>query len=119
MPNELQKGNVSIVSRKFCNSSQSYSGSITEGMVCANGINNNGIVDVCQGDSGGPLVCNGKLVGLASFGVQCSYSLNFPGVHTNVYYYRSWIEKEILQNSANKIKYYVHLLFLLSIVLFV
>lgn len=51
-------------------------------------------------DSGGPLTCNGKLVGLASFGVRCSYSINFPGVHTNVFYYKSWIEEEISRNSG-------------------
>lgn len=49
MPDMLQKANVSIVSRDSCNSSQSYSGTITMGMVCANGISDNGIIDVCQG----------------------------------------------------------------------
>lgn len=49
MPDMLQKANVSIVSREFCNSSESYSGQITLGMVCANGISDGGLVDVCQG----------------------------------------------------------------------
>lgn len=47
MPADLQMANVSIVDRAFCNFS--YSDMITEGMVCANGQNENGIIDVCQG----------------------------------------------------------------------
>lgn len=47
MPSELYKGYVRIVSRADCNFS--YADIITNGMVCANGVNQNGIVDVCQG----------------------------------------------------------------------
>nr|CAD7588048.1 unnamed protein product [Timema genevievae] len=46
------------------------------------------------GDSGGPLVCDGQLTGIVSWGASCAASL-YPGVYTNVSYYRSWI----LQNS--------------------
>jgi hypothetical protein len=47
MPADLQEAKVSIVSRAFCN--MSYADIITEGMVCANGQNEDGIIDVCQG----------------------------------------------------------------------
>jgi hypothetical protein len=47
MPLELQKANVTIVSRTACNFS--YADIITKGMVCANGLTDNGVVDVCQG----------------------------------------------------------------------
>lgn len=47
MPAELRKGNVSIVPRASC--AESYGNTIVDGMVCANGFNENGIVDVCQG----------------------------------------------------------------------
>lgn len=43
-------------------------------------------------DSGGPLTCDGKLVGLASFGVRCGSYENFPGVFVDVFFYRDWIE---------------------------
>jgi len=92
MPADLRKANVSIVGTKFCNSSGSYNGLIHPGMVCANGLTEEGaLIDVCQGDSGGGLTCDGKLVGLASFGVQCGLQIYFPGVFVNVYYYKDWI----------------------------
>lgn len=56
--------------------------------------------DSCQGDSGGPLQSpntNGVLfnvVGVTSFGKVCGVS-NVPGVYTRVYYYVSWIEKNV------------------------
>lgn len=50
MPARLQKANVTIVDRNFCNSTYSYNGSITNGMICANGQTESGeIIDVCQG----------------------------------------------------------------------
>ena len=51
---------------------------------------------VCfQGDSGGPLMrLNSEglyeLVGLTSWGVGCASDT--PGVYTDVYFYRRWIE---------------------------
>ena len=50
MPAQLQKANVTIFNRQSCNSSNSYDGIITNGMVCANGQTETGeIIDVCQG----------------------------------------------------------------------
>lgn len=43
-------------------------------------------------DSGGPLTCDNMLVGLSSFGVQCGFSFELPGVFADVFYYRQWIE---------------------------
>lgn len=53
--------------------------------------------DSCQGDSGGPLVCDEKiLVGITSNGRECALP-NFPGIYTEVFAYRNWIQK----NSGN------------------
>lgn len=48
--------------------------------------------DSCQGDSGGPLInkATKKLVGIVSYGRDCADPV-FPGVYTNVDYYRQWI----------------------------
>lgn len=104
MPPELRKANVSIVPRSFCSSYESYGSTIVDGMVCANGFNDNGITDVCQGDSGGPLTCDNKLVGLASFGVRCGYAIEFPGVFADVYYYRDWINENSGAEKTNERK---------------
>lgn len=48
MPDELQVGNVTIRDRARCNFT--YADIITDGMICANGVNQYWeIVDVCQG----------------------------------------------------------------------
>ena len=132
MPSELRKANVSIVPRTICGSSESYGRTIVDGMVCANGFSEDGITDVCQGgefyfvnqpfanlktlilDSGGPLTCNYMLVGLASFGAQCGLTVHFPGVFTDVYYYRDWIR----DNSAGRKIYAANIsIFLLCFVI--
>lgn len=46
----------------------------------------------CIPDSGGPLTCDGKLVGLASFGIRCGLALDYPGVFTDVHYFSEWIK---------------------------
>jgi secreted trypsin-like serine protease len=58
--------------------------------------NSNENIDSCYGDSGGPLlyVYNGVtyLVGLVSWGIGCAIS-GYPGVYTDVNYYRDWITR--------------------------
>lgn len=55
--------------------------------------------DTCGGDSGGPiqfyhskLRCMYTLVGVTSFGANCSLTTNMPGVYTKVSSYLEWIE---------------------------
>ena len=51
-----------------------------------------------QGDSGGPLICDGKFVGIVSWGISCAISY-YPGVYTKVINYVQWIEDTIEHNT--------------------
>uniref|UniRef100_A0A182JE88 Uncharacterized protein n=1 Tax=Anopheles atroparvus TaxID=41427 RepID=A0A182JE88_ANOAO len=74
---ELQLVRLEAVSRAACN--QSWTGYITDDMVCAGGAD----VDACDGDSGGPAVQGGVQYGIVSWGAtECGNGL--PGVFTNV-----------------------------------
>jgi len=59
-----------------------------------------GGTDSCQGDSGGPLVCQTavsgtwEVRGIVSFAVSCAEPRR-PGIYTNVYNYKTWIEDTI------------------------
>ena len=50
-----------------------------------------------QGDSGSPLLCNKKLSGIVSFGPakNCGQDHRYPGVYTNVGFFKNWIEKTL------------------------
>nr|CAD7588047.1 unnamed protein product [Timema genevievae] len=48
------------------------------------------IIRKSKGDSGGPLVCEGQLAGIVSWGYDCAIPM-YPGVYTNVSYFRSWL----------------------------
>lgn len=101
---KLQKAQVRIVSDSVC--SQIYNSAVYEFvddhkpaiMVCASG--NNFSSDTCYGDSGGPLAIRvsnrWELHGITSFGVECAVS-PFPGVYTEVYDYKEWINSEIYE----------------------
>lgn len=83
----LQKVHLPTVSDAECDEVYG-TGSIIHTMICA-GIPEGG-KDACQGDSGGPMVCNGYLTGIVSWGYGCARP-NYPGVYTEVAYYRDWI----------------------------
>uniref|UniRef100_A0AAG5DTV7 Peptidase S1 domain-containing protein n=1 Tax=Anopheles atroparvus TaxID=41427 RepID=A0AAG5DTV7_ANOAO len=85
---KLMAVNITIIDTAICNSTDSYSGELMAGMICAGQLE--GGKDSCQGDSGGPLVCTGLLAGVVSFGYECGKA-NFPGVYADVAYYREWI----------------------------
>ncbi|ETN64911.1 anionic trypsin-2 [Anopheles darlingi] len=84
----LMAVNITIVAMPICNGTDSYDGELAAGMLCAG--EPAGGKDSCQGDSGGPLVCQGRLAGVVSFGNECGLE-GFPGVYSDVAYYREWI----------------------------
>ncbi|XP_053663777.1 uncharacterized protein LOC128712937 [Anopheles marshallii] len=85
----LQKAVVTVLELERCNRSLHRVVNVPDGTFCAGSFA--GGVDACQGDSGGPLVCGGALYGVVSFGWGCGRS-HFPGVYTDVFVYRRWIE---------------------------
>lgn len=84
----LRAAYVPAYNQSQCNSAYARYGGVTPRMVCA-GYQAGG-KDACQGDSGGPLVCNGKLVGVVSWGLGCAQP-NYPGVYSRVAAARDWI----------------------------
>jgi trypsin len=91
-PDILQKVDVPLVKTEDCNAEKSYSGAITERMICA-GYSSGG-KDSCQMDSGGPLfITEGgdfKLIGVVSFGEGCGMPDKF-GVYAKVNVMIDWI----------------------------
>ncbi|XP_015609257.2 trypsin-7 [Cephus cinctus] len=84
----LQAVTVPIVSKEECDSAYSIWSGLPYGQICA--AYPEGGKDACQGDSGGPLVIDGRLAGIVSWGNGCARP-GFPGVYTEVAYYRNWI----------------------------
>ncbi|XP_017490763.1 PREDICTED: trypsin I-P1-like [Rhagoletis zephyria] len=86
---QLMVVDVAIVNRSQC--AINYGEFIGDGMICAGYMA--GGRDACVGDSGGPLACDGKLVGVVSFGVGCAQP-GYPGVYADVASYAEWIHNE-------------------------
>jgi hypothetical protein len=102
---------VDIISNEECDASEgyvdgtyaTYSGQITENMMCAKRSNGQGS---CQGDSGGPMVIKGVdgatdvQVGVVSFvaGTSCA-AADFPDVYARVSQAYDWIQSEICKGS--------------------
>ena len=89
----LRHVTVQIVSNTTCNGLASYSGAISDRMMCA-GFAEGG-KDSCQGDSGGPLVVpdaeGGYVqVGVVSFGEGCARP-NKYGVYARLSMFQPWV----------------------------
>ncbi|XP_076759171.1 trypsin alpha [Xylocopa sonorina] len=89
-PVVLNKVSVPVIAKKSCDSAYRSVGGVPQGEICA-GLTEGG-KDSCQGDSGGPLVVDGSLVGVVSWGMGCG-TPKYPGVYTDVAYYRQWIKE--------------------------
>ncbi len=111
MPEDLKRMNVNVLSRDDCQERYLRTPDGTYmlygGMVCAHKERGK---DACDGDSGGPLLSKAQpswlhalsirkswdLVGVVSWGVGCG--IGFPGVYTDVSFFKEWIDTHIQDN---------------------
>lgn len=100
----LQVIDIPYITRKRCNSINSYENRVSGNMLCA-GIkpeltpDGRLIQDACKGDSGGPLIggyatATPIVVGLVSWGDGCAKPNKF-GVYTRVSSYSDWVKNAI------------------------
>ncbi|XP_034944977.1 trypsin-like [Chelonus insularis] len=95
-PMVLRHVNVPLMQMAQC---KEYLGaSFSSEQICAGRLE--GGVDACQGDSGGPLICDGKQVGLVSWGYGCAEPYS-PGAYTRVDLYLNWIHQYTLKRSSS------------------
>uniref|UniRef100_H2Z9S5 Peptidase S1 domain-containing protein n=1 Tax=Ciona savignyi TaxID=51511 RepID=H2Z9S5_CIOSA len=86
---------IYVIDIDVCNQANSYDGEILDGMICIGDMA--GGRDSCQGDSGGPVTCQGILQGIVSWGYGCAVK-NYPGVYTEVAYFRNWMDTTMANN---------------------
>lgn len=92
LPENLQVGELKIVSQEECNAKWGEVNTIKPGMICALAPS----TQACNGDSGGPLVYNGKLAGIVSWGPSKCPVGEYMAVFTRPNHYLEWI-------NANKV----------------
>uniref|UniRef100_A0A1B0GJS6 trypsin n=1 Tax=Lutzomyia longipalpis TaxID=7200 RepID=A0A1B0GJS6_LUTLO len=87
----LRAVDVFILDPEVCRKAYSKFGDIyNEHMVCAGHMD--GGKDACFGDSGGPLICDGRHVGVVSWGADCALA-GHPGVYAKSAVIREWIRE--------------------------
>nr|XP_055050400.1 chymotrypsin-like protease CTRL-1 [Misgurnus anguillicaudatus] len=97
-PDMFQQAEIPIVSNNDCNIG--YNGIVTDNMLCAGLLNDEG-ESPCQYDAGGPLVSKqgSRWIqsGIVSFNQGC-LELTFPSVFTRVSQYQDWINIYTVNN---------------------
>ena len=94
----MKKVTVKTISQSSCRRAYKW---ISNGQICA-GIEQYGGKDSCQGDSGGAMwhqdaLGNTYQVGIVSSGRGCARP-NYPGIYTNVGFYKTWIDSQITED---------------------
>ncbi|CAG4926833.1 unnamed protein product [Colias eurytheme] len=90
-PNNLEMLSVKTISVQMCQQKLRYYEDIdpiTQKQICTEGKRERDS-EGCSGDTGAPLACDGKLVGVVSWGLGCASS--YPEVNTRVFAYLDWI----------------------------
>ncbi|XP_030569217.1 trypsin II-P29 isoform X2 [Drosophila novamexicana] len=91
---EMIRLNVTLIDERACKrASNLIEKFLRPGMMCASNANKDQL-DGCTVDAGEPLLCEGKLVGISSWGIRCGMP-QIPGVYANVTHYRHWIDNTI------------------------
>lgn len=103
-PDKLQEAEVTTFSNEACKNTRYAASQITDDMLCAQGLTNNGdIIDACQMDSGGPLVCESSgtwsVYGATSWGAGCAQA-GYPGVWSRVHESLWWIQDTMARDGA-------------------
>jgi len=88
LPENLQVGDLTVLSNQACNDIWGSVNAIAPGMICTI----HDTIQACNGDSGGPLVYNNKLVGIVSWGPSGCPPGQYPAVFTRPEYYQAWID---------------------------
>lgn len=89
---------MKIISKKECSEmfQKSNDKSPVDGL-CAVAVAGSDKAGLCAGDSGNPLIQNGKLVGIATWGIGCAEG--YPDVFENVYKHLDFIKSEMNQDN--------------------
>ncbi|KAH8319280.1 hypothetical protein KR067_002672 [Drosophila pandora] len=95
---ELRTVTVPIINKKKCRQTYRPTSNITNSMLCASVL---GKQDACTFDSGGPLVYGNEVCGIVSFGIGCASS-RYPGVYTDVFYVKKFVEESMKNLLDNK-----------------
>lgn len=92
---------VQTLDKNVCDEVYNSLGGLPAGQICAAyyGLAGN---DACQGDSGAPLIVEKRIAGILSWGNGCAKSF-FPGVYTEISYYRDWIDEHAYLAPVNTI----------------
>ncbi|XP_077284924.1 transmembrane protease serine 9-like [Arctopsyche grandis] len=108
-PDNFNMASVNTFNHGLCVSYLSPINPVTDNMICAIGLHNQG---PCDGDEGGPLATrNNVLIGITSWrnkNVMCG-DYDYPAVYTKVSKFRNWIE----ENMYVFLKHYLIMLFLI------
>ncbi|KAH0534665.1 trypsin-3-like [Cotesia glomerata] len=91
-PHSLSSISIPILPENKCNELYDILHGLHQGQFCA-GFEKGG-PGFCAGDIGSPFVVKGRAAGLATNFFGCGFP-QYPGIFTNISYYRSWIDGKL------------------------
>ncbi|KAJ2945010.1 hypothetical protein O0L34_g1906 [Tuta absoluta] len=100
IPNDLMTIELRSITFEECKEAHKNVNEVFETQVCALTKQGEG---ACHGDSGGPLVRELRQVGVVSWGIPCARG--YPDVYTRVESFMRWIEKTLLDDDEDHLKF--------------